>query len=78
MLTAMTAAAIPQRPEPARLVNDLAGLFTHGQTAGLENMLVAFDVPGIPQQAGQTHSFCSEPYFAPQEQKILEFADIST
>ena len=43
MLTAMTAAAIPQRPEPARLVNDLAGLFTHGQTAGLENMLVAFD-----------------------------------
>lgn len=43
MFTAMTAAAIPQRPEPARLVNDLAGIFTHGQTEHLENMLVAFD-----------------------------------
>lgn len=39
----MTAAAIPQRPDPARLVNDLAGIFTPGQTASLENTLVAFD-----------------------------------
>lgn len=43
MFTATTAAAIPQRPDPARLVNDLAGIFTHGQTEHLENMLVAFD-----------------------------------
>lgn len=35
--------ALPSRPEPARLVNDLAGLFTPEQTAGLENILVAFD-----------------------------------
>ena len=38
-----TATAIPQRPEPARLVNDLAGLFSASQTEHLENMLVAFD-----------------------------------
>ena len=38
-----TASAIPQRPEPARLVNDLAGLFSSAQTEDLENMLVAFD-----------------------------------
>lgn len=37
------AAAIPQRPEPARLVNDLAGLFSSEQTEHLEDMLVAFD-----------------------------------
>ena len=37
------ASAIPQRPEPARLVNDLAGLFSAEQTEHLENMLVAFD-----------------------------------
>lgn len=43
IFTAMTAAAIPQRPDPARLVNDLAGIFTPGQTASLENTLVAFD-----------------------------------
>ncbi len=35
--------AIPSRPSPQRLVNDLAGLFTPGQTAALENVLVAFD-----------------------------------
>lgn len=38
-----TAFAIPQRPEPARLVNDLAGLFSSSQTEHLERMLVAFD-----------------------------------
>ncbi len=38
-----TASAIPVRPEPPRLVNDLAGLFTPAQTAALENELVAFD-----------------------------------
>ena len=38
-----TAFAIPQRPEPARLVNDLAGLFSSEQTRHLEDMLVAFD-----------------------------------
>ena len=38
-----TVSAIPQRPEPARLVNDLAGLFSSSQTDHLENMLVAFD-----------------------------------
>lgn len=35
--------AIPSRPSPARLVNDLAGLFDISQTAQLERMLVAFD-----------------------------------
>lgn len=43
LFTAVSVAAIPQRPDPARLVNDLAGIFTSGQTASLENMLVAFD-----------------------------------
>lgn len=38
-----TALAIPKRPEPARLVNDLAGLFSPEQTRDLEEMLVAFD-----------------------------------
>ncbi len=38
-----SAAAIPERPEPARLVNDLAGLFTPGQISSLEHELVAFD-----------------------------------
>ncbi|WP_289475178.1 TPM domain-containing protein, partial [Klebsiella pneumoniae] len=37
------ALAIPKRPEPARLVNDLAGLFSSEQTRHLEDMLVAFD-----------------------------------
>ena len=35
--------AIPSRPQPQRLVNDLAGLFTPAQRASLENVLVAFD-----------------------------------
>lgn len=37
------ASAIPSRPEPARLVNDFAGLFSPAQAAVLENELVAFD-----------------------------------
>ena len=43
LFTAVSALAIPRRPEPARLVNDLAGIFTSGQATSLENMLVAFD-----------------------------------
>lgn len=43
IIAAHTAAAIPQRPQPARLVNDLAGVFSSAQTEHLENMLVAFD-----------------------------------
>ena len=36
-------AAIPARPQPQRLVNDLAGIFTSRQVDHLERMLVAFD-----------------------------------
>ncbi len=35
--------AIPERPQPQRLVNDFAGLFTADQAAVLEHNLVAFD-----------------------------------
>lgn len=35
--------AIPSRPQPQRLVNDFAGLFTSGQVSDLEKVLVAFD-----------------------------------
>ncbi len=35
-------AQVPERPNPPRLVNDLAGIFTSGQTASLEYTLVAF------------------------------------
>ena len=35
--------ATPSRPQPQRLVNDLAGLFTPAQTEALERDLVAFD-----------------------------------
>ncbi|MGM9734932.1 MAG: TPM domain-containing protein [Candidatus Cryptobacteroides sp.] len=34
--------AIPSRPDPPRLVNDLAGIFTSRQVAELEDMLVTF------------------------------------
>jgi uncharacterized protein len=40
---ALPADAVPQRPEPPRLVNDLAKLFTPIQVAALENELVAFN-----------------------------------
>lgn len=40
---ALSADAVPQRPEPPRLVNDLAKLFTPIQAAALENELVAFN-----------------------------------
>ncbi len=43
LLCCITAYAIPSRPSPARLVNDLAGLFTDMQETELERMLVAFD-----------------------------------
>ena len=36
-------ADIPDRPEPQRLVNDYAGLFSEAQKAELERMLVEFD-----------------------------------
>ena len=35
--------AIPSVPNPPRLVNDYAGVFTHGQKAELEERLVAFN-----------------------------------
>ncbi|MDE7126326.1 MAG: TPM domain-containing protein, partial [Bacteroidales bacterium] len=35
--------AIPQKPEPQRLVNDFAGLLTESQAERLERILVAFD-----------------------------------
>lgn len=38
-----SAFAIPSRPSPARLVNDLAGTFTSRQAEELERVLVAFD-----------------------------------
>ncbi len=43
LISTATAFAIPERPQPQRLVNDFAGLFTESQTAVLENELVAFD-----------------------------------
>ena len=43
VLLSISAAALPSRPEPARLVNDLAGLFSAGERESLENTLVAFD-----------------------------------
>ena len=39
----LEASAIPSRPDPQRLVNDLAGLFSARETASLEHELVAFD-----------------------------------
>lgn len=42
-LLCVAAAAIPARPEPARLVNDLAGLFSASEADELERVLVAFD-----------------------------------
>ena len=39
----VTASAIPSRPSPARLVNDLADLFSRDEEARLERALVAFD-----------------------------------
>jgi uncharacterized protein len=36
-------AAIPERPDPPCLVNDLAGLFTAGERAQLEHTLAAFN-----------------------------------
>ena len=40
---AVSAFAIPARPSPQRLVNDLAGLFTSDEVMALERALVAFD-----------------------------------
>ncbi|MBR1406390.1 MAG: TPM domain-containing protein [Bacteroidales bacterium] len=39
----LPAAGIPARPQPERLVNDLAGIFTAAQVRHLEQKLVAFD-----------------------------------
>lgn len=39
----LIASAVPSRPEPARLVNDYAGILTSEQISRLENALVAFD-----------------------------------
>lgn len=43
VLLGMTCMALPVKPSPPRLVNDLAGLFTASQTAALEQVLVTFD-----------------------------------
>lgn len=40
---AVLSSAIPSRPDPQRLVNDLAGVFSPQQTETLERVLVAFD-----------------------------------
>lgn len=57
-------AAIPERPSPPRLVNDLAGLFTAAERAQLEQKLVAFNdttsnqivVLTVPDLGGQEAS----------------------
>lgn len=43
LMTACPVNAIPQRPEPQRLVNDFAGIFTSAQVRNLEDTLVEFD-----------------------------------
>lgn len=43
LFAAVISHAIPSRPEPQRLVNDFAGLFSVVQEENLERMLVAFD-----------------------------------
>ena len=43
ILCCIAASAIPSRPNPAKLVNDLADLFTDVQERELEKVLVAFD-----------------------------------
>ncbi len=43
LVDAAVCLAFPQRPQPERLVNDFAGIFTPSQVAALESTLVAFD-----------------------------------
>ena len=43
LLAAALSYAVPSRPSPQRLVNDLAKIFTPDQVSRLENILVAFD-----------------------------------
>ena len=43
MMTAVLSYAIPSRPNPQRLVNDFARIFTPEQVSRLEKTLVAFD-----------------------------------
>lgn len=60
----LSVSAIPSRPSPQRLVNDLAGLFSEEQEMRLEQMLVAFDdttsnqiaVVTVPELEGYTAS----------------------
>lgn len=40
--TAAAAISVPAKPDPPRLVNDFAGIFTPSQTYSLENTLTAF------------------------------------
>ena len=42
-LMALQLSAIPAKPQPERLVNDYADLFSSGQEAGLERVLTAFN-----------------------------------
>lgn len=43
LLFSISLSALPARPEPPRLVNDLAGIFTSAQVNELESRLVAYD-----------------------------------
>ncbi len=43
LISTVSVFAIPERPQPQRLVNDFAGLFSAGQMEALEHELVAFD-----------------------------------
>ena len=43
LILSLTCMALPQRPSPPRLVNDIADIFSASQEATLERMLVAFD-----------------------------------
>ena len=42
-IVSSVAVAVPPRPQPQRLVNDLAGMFSPAQVEELEHRLVAFD-----------------------------------
>lgn len=43
LLVSLASAAVPQRPEPARFVNDFAGMFQAAQADSLESRLAAYN-----------------------------------
>lgn len=51
VLSSVTASAVPARPEPPRLVNDLAGIMTQDQVDALEQRLVAYSDSATTQIA---------------------------